>query len=44
MSKVEDIERGSIDIPPYKRKMEEDKETEKIEGESKGGGFDTGGR
>ncbi len=44
MSKVdEDIEKQISDVPPKKRKTEEDKETEKVEVESTGGGFDAGG-
>ena len=31
------------DVPPKKRKTQEDKETEKVEVESTGGGFDAGG-
>ena len=31
------------DVPPKKRKTEEDMETEKVEVESTGGGFDAGG-
>ena len=44
MSKVdEDITNQVSEVPPKKRKTEEDMETEKIEVESTGGGFDAGG-
>ena len=44
MSKVdEDINNQVSDVPPKKLKTQEDKETEKVEVESTGGGFDAGG-
>ncbi len=44
MSKVhENIDKQISDVPPKKRKTEEDKETEKVEIKSTGGGFDAGG-
>ena len=44
MSKVdEDINNQVSEVPPKKRKTQEDKEIEKIEVESTGGGFDAGG-
>ena len=44
MSKVdEDINNQVSDVPPKKRKTQEDNETEKVEVESTGGGFDAGG-
>jgi hypothetical protein len=44
MSKVdEDITNQVSDVPPKKRKTQEDKETEKVEVESTGVGFDAGG-
>ena len=44
MSKVdEDINNQVSDIPPKKRKTQEDKETEKVEVDPTGGGFDAGG-
>ncbi len=44
MSKVdEDIDNQISEVPPKKRKTQEDKEIEKIEVESTGGGFDAGG-
>ena len=39
----EDITYQVSDVPPKKRKTQEDKETEKVEVESTGGGFDAGG-
>ena len=43
MSKVdEDINNQISEVPPKKRKTQEDKEIEKIEVESTGGGFDSG--
>ena len=38
----EDITYQVSDVPPKKRKTQEDKETEKVEVESTGGGFDAG--
>jgi len=44
MSKVDkDITNQVSDIPPRKRKTQEDKELEQVEVESTGGGFDAGG-
>jgi hypothetical protein len=44
MSKVdEDITNQVSDVPPKKRKTKEDKETEKVEVESTGGGFNADG-
>ena len=44
MSKVdEDINNQVSEVPPKKRKTQEDKEIEKIEVESTGGGFDARG-
>ncbi|HEX9317673.1 MAG TPA: hypothetical protein VF884_01930 [Nitrososphaeraceae archaeon] len=44
MSKIdEDISNQTSDVPPKKRKTEGDKEIEKEEVESTGGGFDAGG-
>jgi hypothetical protein len=44
MSKVdEDITTQVSNVPPKKRKTQEDKEKEKLEVESTGGGFDAGG-
>ena len=44
MSKVdEDINNQVSEVPPKKRKTQEDKEIEKIEVESTGGRFDAGG-
>ena len=39
----EDITNQVSDVPPKKRKTQGDKETEKVEVESTGGGFDAGG-